>query len=175
VNKFFSALITIVEQMDILYQEEGMKKQMLDKKSMEYNQYKCATHCHICEEEITNTMSLKEFLTRGRPEEDVEDDYVREGDTKTAQSKEEELQLKGPKVYDHCHWTGEYRGPAHSTCNLQLSASKSIPVFFHNLSNYDAHFIMQELHNIPEIEDIEVTAKLWKSLLTLKLKFLSLI
>jgi len=32
-------------------------------------------------------------------------------------------------------------------------------VFFHNLSNYDAHFIMQELHNIPETEDIEVTAK----------------
>jgi len=99
-------LITIVEKMDILYHEEGMKKQMLDKKSMEYKQYKCATHCHICEEGITNTMSLKEFLTRGRPE-DVEDDYVREGDTKTAQSKEEDLQLKGPKVYDHCHWTGE--------------------------------------------------------------------
>ena len=95
VEHFFSALITIVKQMNNLYSE------------------------------ITNTMHLNEFLTRGRPEEDVEDDYVREGDTNTAQSKEEDLQLKGRKVYDHCHWTEDYRGPAHSSCNLQLSVRKS--------------------------------------------------
>ena len=23
-----------------------------------------------------------------------------------------------PKVRDHCHYTGQYRGPAHRNCNL---------------------------------------------------------
>ena len=80
--------------MDNLYHQVGIKKQMLDKNSKEYKQYQCSTNCHICEEEIINTMSQKEFLTWGRPEEDAEDDFVREGDTKTARSKEEELHLR---------------------------------------------------------------------------------
>ena len=79
-EQIFSVLITIVEQMDNLYHQVGMKKQMLDKNSKEYKQYQCSTNCHICEEEIINTMSQKEFLTWGRPEEDAEDDFVREGD-----------------------------------------------------------------------------------------------
>ena len=51
-----------------------------------------------------------------------------------------------------------------------LSQQKSIPVFFPNLSNYDAHFIMQELHNIPEIEDIEVMAKTLENFVNFKVK-----
>ena len=50
------------------------------------------------------------------------------------------------KVIDHDHITGKYRGAAHSSCNLKLrinSEKVKIPVFFHNLKNYDAHLIMQ--------------------------------
>ena len=43
-------------------------------------------------------------------------------------------------------------------------------MFFHNLLNYDAHFIMQELHNIPEIEGIEVTAKTLEKFFNFKVK-----
>ena len=43
------------------------------------------------------------------------------------------------KVRDHCHYTGKYRGAAHSACNLQYKVSKSIPVVFHNGSNCDFH------------------------------------
>ena len=48
------------------------------------------------------------------------------------------------KVRDHCHYAGEYRGAAHSTCNLKYSLSKKIPIVFHNGSNYDYHFIIKE-------------------------------
>ena len=40
---------------------------------------------------------------------------------------------KGPKVKDHCHYTGRYRGPALSLCNLRYRIPSYIPVVFHNL------------------------------------------
>ena len=52
------------------------------------------------------------------------------------------------KVKDHCHITGEYRGAAHSKCNLLLRIEPyhtPIPVFFHNLKNYDAHHLMSAI------------------------------
>ena len=41
------------------------------------------------------------------------------------------------KVRDHCHYTGKYRGAAHSICNLKFNKPNEIPVVFHNGSNYD--------------------------------------
>ena len=49
------------------------------------------------------------------------------------------------KVRDHCHYTGKYRGAAHSICNLKFNVPNEIPVVFHNGSNYDYHFIIKEL------------------------------
>ena len=49
------------------------------------------------------------------------------------------------KVRDHCHYIGQYRGAVHSICNLKYSAPKKIPKVFHNVSNYDYHFIIKEL------------------------------
>ena len=66
----------------------------------------------------------------------------------TCQEKAESEYLKDKKyckVRDHCHYTGEYRGAAHSICNLKYSAPKKIPIVFHNGSNYDYYFIMKEL------------------------------
>ena len=51
------------------------------------------------------------------------------------------------KVRDHCHYTGKYRGAAHSTCNLKFNVPNEIPVVFYNVSNYDYHFIIKELAN----------------------------
>ena len=49
------------------------------------------------------------------------------------------------KVRDHCHYTGKFRGAAHSICNLRYKTPKEIPVVFHNGSTYDNHFIIKQL------------------------------
>ena len=46
------------------------------------------------------------------------------------------------KFRDHYHYPGEYRGAAHSICNLKYSVSQQDPIAFHNGSNYDYHFII---------------------------------
>ena len=48
------------------------------------------------------------------------------------------------KIRYHCHYTGEYRGAAHSICNLKYSVTKKTHIVFHNGSNYDCHFIIKE-------------------------------
>ena len=49
------------------------------------------------------------------------------------------------KVRDHCYYTAEYRGTAHSMRNLKYILPKNIPIDFHNGSNYDYHFIIKGL------------------------------
>ena len=49
------------------------------------------------------------------------------------------------KVRDHCHYTGGYRGTAHSICKLKYSVPKEIPIVFHNGFNYYYHFIIKEV------------------------------
>ena len=38
------------------------------------------------------------------------------------------------KVRDHCHYSGIYKGVAHSLCNLQYKIPSYIPVIFYNLT-----------------------------------------
>ena len=68
--------------------------------------------------------------------------------TKEQQESYENKYLKDKKyrkVRHHCHYAGEFRGAAHSICNLKYSVPKKIPIVFHNGSNYDYHFIIKEL------------------------------
>lgn len=55
-------------------------------------------------------------------------------------------QFKGKrKVKDHCHYSGEFLGAAHSDCNWKRTVNRNIPIFIHNFQNYDSQFIMQGL------------------------------
>ena len=51
------------------------------------------------------------------------------------------------KVRDHCHLTGEFRGAAHPTCNLNYQIPKHIPLMIHNSKGYDSHFKIKYLND----------------------------
>ena len=56
--------------------------------------------------------------------------------------------LPTDRVRDHSHLTGQDRGACHNSCNLTLREKKSkniyiVPVVFHNLRDYDGHFILR--------------------------------
>ena len=55
--------------------------------------------------------------------------------------------IESDKVTDPCHLTGNYRGPAHSKCNISVTQDRSnfIPFIFHNFSNYDCHTFSKKL------------------------------
>ena len=48
------------------------------------------------------------------------------------------------KVRDHCHYTGKFRGAAHSICNLRFKIRKEIPIVAHH-ATHDYHFIIKQL------------------------------
>ena len=58
-------------------------------------------------------------------------------------------ELLSDKVRDHCHFTGKYRGAAHSNCNFQCKKRLVLPVIFHNLQGYDAHLFIKQIACLP--------------------------
>ena len=57
------------------------------------------------------------------------------------------------KVRDHCHLSGKFRYTLCSSCNLtRAKRPPEIHLFFHGLSNYDSHFIIQKLYNFSSTE-----------------------
>ena len=69
-----------------------------------------------------------------------------------------EKPLTQTKVRDHDHLTGQFRGAAHQKCNLDYAVKNfKLPIFMHNLRNYDAHLIMQAVTN--EYKNIQCIAE----------------
>ena len=165
-EKFFDAITQISRKFDSYVNENGKE---LNLTPAEENQFQRSTHCHICRRAITCHLNMKEFTSykfkskfqaAGEDEPFNPNDYIKLPNTHKPGLDDELFDL-GPAVRDHCHLTGRFRGAAHSTCNYQLSTRKNIPVFFHNLRNYDGHHIMKHLPKWRELDPqgIEVIAK----------------
>ena len=60
-----------------------------------------------------------------------------------------EKNIESDKVRDHCNLTGKCRGPAHNTCNINVTQKQSnfIPFVFHTFSNYDCYMFFKRLVN----------------------------
>ena len=58
---------------------------------------------------------------------------------KFCMNKDDENYKNKSKAKDRCHYTGKFRGVAHSKCNLNYKIPKGIPIIIHNAS-YDIHF-----------------------------------
>ena len=56
----------------------------------------------------------------------------------------EKFSANRPKVIEHDHLTGRYRGAACQKCNTKMRLRRRyLPVFFHNFRNYDSHILCQ--------------------------------
>ena len=51
------------------------------------------------------------------------------------------------KVRDHCLVTGKYTGPAHQSCNINVTQKQSVFILFifHKFSNYGCHLFFKKL------------------------------
>ena len=61
------------------------------------------------------------------------------------------------KVRDHCHLTGQYRGPAHQKCNLKMSIRQDkfkIGIVFHNGEKYDWHHLIRDMPIVGKIPKV---------------------
>ena len=58
--------------------------------------------------------------------------------------KDDKNYINKRNVNDNCHYTGKFRGAAHSKCNLNYKVQKEIPIIIHN-ATYDTHFIINQL------------------------------
>ena len=66
------------------------------------------------------------------------------------------------EVWDHCHFTGKYRVPAHNSCNKNVTEKQSNFLLFliHNFSNFDCHLFFKKLpdKNIDKV-NIDITPR----------------
>ena len=114
---------------------DEIKERMLENKEIDMTDedkedFKHATHCFICGDAFKSSYHSK-----------------KEAD-------------KYKKVRDHCHFTGKYRGCAHSVCNLNsCNRYFKIPVFFHNMKKYVCHLIIQNAEKLSNEKKIDVIAQ----------------
>ena len=142
---FCELLWEIVKKINYLYETECNKTMIPLTQKQKRNHYK-AKNCHICGELIKCKLNYNSWMSfmgnRILTDDESEIDKIYEP-----------LTILGPKVFDHDHWSGLYRGPAHAFCNTQFrerGKTMKTSIFFHNGARYDNHLILQNLFKFLE-------------------------
>ena len=78
------------------------------------------------------------------------------------------------KNRDHDHFTGQFLGAACTDCNLKRRQVKKLPIFLHNGSKYDFHFIIKALNNkdVGEIKILPFNGEHFRTIEFLGFRFL---
>ena len=116
---------TLEEWYPLLYPLVNPKKPMIYNSTSKAN-FEAATKCYLCDTEFSPS-----------------------DDDSHSSSQQSCGDPNNKKVRDHDHCSGDYLGAAHNKCNLtrQVRKNTKIPIFFHNLKNYDGHLILKHLTN----------------------------
>ena len=134
------------------------KKEMIELTSEQKEEFENATTCHICDKNFVKAIIPRHHCHNKSEDEStcqicVDDKIViprHHCHNKTEDEYTCEICLKDDvTVRDHCHITGQYRGPAHVNCNLRYKIDPrhwKLPVFIHNLRGYDSHLIIKALN-----------------------------
>ena len=168
INSFYEKLEEIAEKYDELFEKHCRKK--IDLTKEEWRKFKSAGDCYLCRQSFSGGVpSYVASPPKTHNKYNIVGECVRleEEDIETFNAENSVLPLQEPesgldpskKVRDHCHISGKYRGAAHAGCNLRLRLKKTVTVFFHNLSKYDAHHIVRHMGSIGSIKDISVIGK----------------
>ena len=145
-EKFIKKILSIYNK--ITYETYKRKDDRPILSKQEEEEFQEATHCYICEkefEELTECPKCNEtFLEDDLYCYNCEKQYKREH-----------------KIRVHNHFTKHYRIAACQSCNTKEGkSSKLIPVFFHNGSKYNFHFIIEELvKNEDDYNKVSVLSK----------------
>ena len=78
------------------------------------------------------------------------------------------------KVRDHYHYTGLYRGRAHTNYNQKYRIPDHIPIVFHNLSGYDAYLFIKKLGERFNKNDIGLIAENKEKYISFNVKLVGL-
>ncbi|XP_066905881.1 uncharacterized protein [Halyomorpha halys] len=88
---------------------------------------------------------IKKIYSKIEPIIMTNEDKINFENSKICHICEEAIIFGEKKVRDHDHLTGKYRGAAHENCNNNYKNPSFLPVYVHNLANYDVHLFINEL------------------------------
>ena len=110
---------------------------------------------HFYEHVMSESETISEILSQQVPLSPMsDDDKRRHRSAVVCENCHEPFTHTNYKTKHHCHVTGDYLFSACNNCNLQLKHKKLkvggkvtneyfLPIVFHNLKNYDSHFILK--------------------------------
>ncbi|KAE9522748.1 hypothetical protein AGLY_016857 [Aphis glycines] len=149
-KEFFNCVQNEEIAISEIYDEIVPMKVMNKRQQYHYNN---SDKCHICERFLSQLpprleKKLKIYVAAIEYYKQLNDDdkICLYKSLIEKEIKNKKINMK--KVCDHDHFTGEYRGAAHSICNLTYKNPTFIPIVCHNLSGYDAHLFIKQFGNV---------------------------